>query len=83
MVEKLFPDPFPKRQNWAYYWINSLKFHTAWFYCMLSKRLSSCRPIVLTWYKDFLKKKKRPGFSLLASFSERFLNKNVLLVIFY
>ena len=26
MVEKLFPDPFPKSQNWAYFWINSLGF---------------------------------------------------------
>ena len=35
-VEKLFADPFPKRQNWAYSWINSLKVYTACFYCMLS-----------------------------------------------
>ena len=25
MAEKLFPDPFLKKQNWAYLWINSLK----------------------------------------------------------
>ena len=25
VVEKLFPDPFIKSQNWAYLWINSLK----------------------------------------------------------
>ena len=23
------PDPFPKNQNWAYLWINSIKFYTA------------------------------------------------------
>ena len=26
VVEKLFPDPYLKNQNWAYLWINSLKF---------------------------------------------------------
>ena len=26
MVEKVFPDPFLKNQNWTYFWINSLKF---------------------------------------------------------
>ena len=26
----LVPDPFLKYQNWAYPWINSLKFYTAW-----------------------------------------------------
>ena len=25
VVEKLFPDPFLKKQNWVYLWINSLK----------------------------------------------------------
>ena len=36
VVEKLFQDPFPKRQNWAYFWISSVRFYTAGFYCMLS-----------------------------------------------
>ena len=36
VVEKLFLDPFPKNQNQAYFWINSLKFYTACFYYMLS-----------------------------------------------
>ena len=35
MVEKLFLDPFLKNQNWVYLWINSLKFYTVCFYCML------------------------------------------------
>ena len=34
------PRPFFKNQNWAYLSINSLKFHTAFFYCMLSWELS-------------------------------------------
>ena len=25
-LEKLFPDPYLKIQNWAYLWINSVKF---------------------------------------------------------
>ena len=32
-VEKLFPEPFPNNQNWAYLSINSLKFCTACFDC--------------------------------------------------
>ena len=32
--------PFPKSQKLAYFWINSLKFYTACFYCMLSQGLS-------------------------------------------
>ena len=31
MVEKLFPDPFLKNQNWAYIWMSSLKFYTVFF----------------------------------------------------
>ena len=31
-IEILFPDRFFKNQNWAYIWINILKFHTAYFY---------------------------------------------------
>ena len=40
VVEKLLPDPFLKDQNWAYLWINSLKFYTVCFYCMSSCELS-------------------------------------------
>ena len=36
VVEKLFPDPFLKNQNWTNLWINSLKFYTICFNCMLS-----------------------------------------------
>ena len=31
MVEKLFPEPFLKSQNWAYLWINRLKFLYSFF----------------------------------------------------
>ena len=32
--EKTSPRPFSKNQNWAYLWINSLKFYTISFYSM-------------------------------------------------
>ena len=38
--EKLVPDPFLKYYNWAYLWLNSLKFYTVCFYYMLSWGLS-------------------------------------------
>ena len=36
VVEKLFPDPFLRIQNWAYLWVNSLKFNTVYSYSMPS-----------------------------------------------
>ena len=42
VVDKLFPDPFLKNQNWAYIRIISLKFYTVSFNCMTSWGLSSC-----------------------------------------
>ena len=39
-VEKLVPDPFLENWNWAYIWINSLKFYTVCFYCISSWGLS-------------------------------------------
>ena len=40
VVEKLFSDPFLKYQNWAYLWINSLKFYIVCFDYMTSFVLS-------------------------------------------
>ena len=37
VVEKLFPDYFLKNQNWAYLWINSLKFHTVCLFLFYAK----------------------------------------------
>ena len=34
--------PFLRTQNWAYLWINSLKFYTICFHCMPSWGLSKC-----------------------------------------
>ena len=40
VVEKLVRKPFLKNQNWAYLWVNSLKFYTVCFYCIASWGLS-------------------------------------------
>ena len=40
VVEKLVPDPFLENWNWAYIWINSLKFYTVCFYCIANSGLS-------------------------------------------
>ena len=83
-MERPFPDPFLKNQNWAYLWNNILKFHTACFYGMPSWKLSehfetklqaTCS-FAFTSYKAFLKN-KRSGTSLPVSFSAWFLKKNI------
>ena len=64
MAEKLFPDSVLKNQNWAYLWINSLKFYTVCFYCMPSRGLSKYIEIELQTtccyliWSFFLKKQK-------------------------
>ena len=68
------PDPFLKNQNCAYLWINSLKFHTACFYCVPSGGLSNYIKTKLQTtsfylYGAFLKNEKRSGTSLSALFS--------------
>ena len=59
---KIIPRPFSEKSKLSILWINSLKFYTACFYCMLIL-------LPFTLYKAFLKNKKRSGTSLLASFS--------------
>ena len=85
VVEKLFPDPFLKNQNWTYLWINSLKFHTVCFYCMTSGGLSdyiktklqtSCFYLVQSYFK----KQMGTENSLPASFSAWLLIKTFLLL---
>ena len=63
---------FLKSQNWAYPWINSLKFSTVYFHYTPSWRLPkcmklSCRLSNFTSYKVFLKKTKCTGVSLSAT----------------
>ena len=74
VMEKLVPNPFLKNQNWAYLWINSLKFTQFIFIsCQVEGWLKilkiSCRPFDFTSYKAFLKNKRRSGTILSTSFS--------------
>ena len=79
VVEKLFPDHLLKNQNWAYLWINILRFYIFRFYCLAcyvegyrNWLKVSCRPLV--------KRQKRPGTSIPASFSALFLREIFLLL---
>ena len=89
MVEKLVTDPFLKNQNWAYLWINSLKFYTVCFSLHVqledNKNILKlwCWPLAFPWNKAFFKNQKRSWTSLPALYSVWFLKKNVFHVIFY
>ena len=72
MMEKQFPDPFLKSQNWAYLWINILKFYTVCFgACRVEGYRNilklSCRPLAFTSYKAFLESKTRSGAKISLS----------------
>ena len=86
--EKLFPDPFLKSQNWAYLWINCLKFYAICFYCIPSLGLSKSIEIKLQTFrfylqKAFLKSKKvwsqSPCLILYMIFKEKYLSCYILL----
>ena len=88
VVEKLFPDPFLKIQNWVNLWINILKFlYFVFIVCQVEdyRKWSelSCRPLAFTSYKAFLKNKKRSGTSLPTSFSAWFFKKNISVIFYY
>ena len=95
VVEKLFPDPFLKYQNWAYLRINILKFYLFCLYCLESRALSklietklqtTCIYLIKKTKKKNKKRsgnKKKSGTSLPAPFSAWFLKKNISLVIFF
>ena len=84
MVEKLFSGLFLKNQNWAYFWI---KFYIVCFYCMPSWGLSKDietklqTTCFLRHMKPFFKKKVIWNWPP-ASFSARFLKKNISHAIF-
>ena len=68
--EKLYPDSFLKNQYWTYFWINSLKFYTVCFYCMLiwgQLKFSEIKLQTICFYlmKTLFKKKKR-GLELVS-----------------
>ena len=87
-LEKLYPKcggetiskSFSKNQNWPYFWIDSLKFYTVCFYCILKL---SCKPLAFISYKAFLNNKRSSGTGLPDSFSAWFLKKNISLFIIY
>ena len=86
-VEKLFPDPFLKNQNWVYLWINILKFYTVCFYFMPTWRLlkyveTKLQTTFFYLIHSLLKNKKRSGTTFSSSFSAWFLKTNISLVIF-
>ena len=60
VVEKLFPDPFRKNQNWVYLWITSLKFLYSLFFLYATLRVSkyietklqiTCFYLILSFFK--------------------------------
>ena len=70
----LVSDAFPNNLDWAYLWINSLKFYAVSFCCMetwgISKYIETkLQTTCFTSYQDFPKNKKRSGTSRPASFS--------------
>ena len=87
MLEKLFPGPFLKNQNWTYLWINSLKFYSFYFCRMLgsgqSKYIETKLQTPCIYLIQSFLSKKRSGASLPASCSAWFLKKNISLVIIY
>ena len=86
IVEKLVPNPFLKNQNWAYLWINSLKFYRVNLYWVPSWGLSKYYETKLQttyfyFFESFFKKQKEVwGTSLSASFCAWFLKKSFLLL---
>ena len=79
------PRPFSGNYNWAYLWINNLKFYTVCFYCMASWRLSkynktklqtTCFYLILS---SFLKNKGLELVSL-PHFLHHFWRKTFLLL---
>ena len=83
MIEKLFPDSFLKNRNWAYLWINSVKFYTVFvIVCQVEGYQNilrlNFRPLTFTSYKPFLRNKRRSRSSLRDLFFALFLKKNVI-----
>ena len=79
---ELVPDPFPKNQKWAYFWINSLKFYTVCFYFISKSRTTKIYRAeiadrkLLLHIKLFLTNKKRFETSFPAPFSAWFWKIN-------
>ena len=92
VLEKLFLDPVLNNQSWTYLWINSLKFYTVCFYCILSwglskyietKRKTTCFCLIKAF---FLKKKfwsRSPCLISCMIFVEKYFFCYILLTISY
>ena len=83
--EILFSDPIVKSQNWACFWINSIKVLYSLFllYAKLTTtKMCSCRPLVLAYIKHF-SITKRSETSLPACLSTWYLKKHISLIILY
>ena len=86
---KTIPRSFSKKWKWACLWINSLKFYTLWFYCILSWGLSKDietklqTKLAFTSYKAVLKNKKLSRTCLPASFSARLKRSKIFLLLCY
>ena len=77
------PRPFSKNQNWAFLWINSLKFYTVVFTAWRVESYRNilkirCRSLAFTWFEAFLKNKEWSGTSFSNSFSAFFWRKMFL-----
>ena len=77
--DPLSPDPFLKNQNWAYLWINSLKFYTFSFNCMpswgLAKYIETKLQNTCFYLMLFFKKKKGLELIFLPHFLRDFREK--------
>ena len=87
VMEKLVPDPFLKNENWAYLWINSLRFYTVCFYCMpswaLLKHVETKLQITLFYLiLNFFKKLKEVWDRLIFRiiFEENYFSCYILLI---
>ena len=86
MLDKLFPDPFLKNQNWSCLWINSLVLYTVCFYSLLScglwkdietKLQTTCFSHI---YRVFKKTKRSLELASLPHFLHDFWRKIFLLL---
>ena len=81
------PHLFLRNQNWAYLWINSLKFHTLCFYCMSKSRTTKTNwkqgVNHLLWLHTKLFYKTKRGLKLvfLLHFLHNF-SRNIFLMIY-
>ena len=86
---ELVPEPFPKNQKWAYFWINSLKFYTVCFYFISKSRTTKiyrdeiADHLLFLLIKLFLTSKKRFQTSFPAPFSAWLWKRNFCHLLFY